>query len=119
MKRKVGRPKKVIDYEAVGKLARLHCTIEEIASFLGVHRDTLHNDSQFSDVYKAAKAEGAMSLRRKQWAAAEEGNTTMLIWLGKQYLGQREPKQEVEHSGNQNAPLVIRPMFSEKSLADD
>ena len=25
----------------------------------------------------------------------ENGNTTMLIWLGKQYLGQREPKLEI------------------------
>ena len=26
-----------------------------------------------------------------QWKAAQDGNTAMLIWLGKQELGQREP----------------------------
>jgi hypothetical protein len=39
-------------------------------------------------------AVGRMSLRRKQWKAAEDGNTTMLVWLGKQYLGQSD-KSEV------------------------
>ena len=31
-----------------------------------------------------------MSLRRAQFRKAEEGNVTMLIWLGRNYLGQRE-----------------------------
>ena len=30
-----------------------------------------------------------------QWKAADKGNVTMLIWLGKQVLGQAE-KQEVK-----------------------
>lgn len=29
-----------------------------------------------------------LQLRQWQWKAAERGNTAMLIWLGKQYLGQ-------------------------------
>jgi hypothetical protein len=47
---------------------------------------------------------GKMSLRRHQWRALEEGNTTMLVWLGKQYLGQRE-KNEV--TGADGKDLVI------------
>ena len=35
-----------------------------------------------------------------QWDAAKKGNTTMLVWLGKQYLGQKEPKQEFELDTN-------------------
>ena len=31
-----------------------------------------------------------MSLRRAQYQKALDGNPTMLIWLGKQILGQRE-----------------------------
>ena len=31
-------------------------------------------------------------------ATAESGNATMLIWLGKQHLDQREPKQNYELS---------------------
>jgi hypothetical protein len=33
------------------------------------------------------REEGKASLRRMQWRAAER-STAMLIWLGKQYLGQ-------------------------------
>ena len=92
----VGRPKFQIDYEQVEKLAKIHCTQEEIASILGCSVDTLQRDDKFCGVYKNGISNGKMSLRRKQWAAVEEGNTTMLIWLGKQYLGQREPPKAEE-----------------------
>ncbi len=85
-----GRPRFVIDYEAVGKLAMLQCTHEEIAAFLGCSSDTLAKDDKFLGVYKAGIEKGRMSLRRHQWRALEAGNTTMLVWLGKQYLHQRD-----------------------------
>ena len=31
-----------------------------------------------------------IQLREKQWEVAMEGNVQMLIWLGKQYLGQKD-----------------------------
>ncbi len=59
-----------------------------------------------------------MSLRRKQWRAAEEGNTTMLVWLGKQYLGQKDksemnatvyqPKKLVDMYANKKAKAAVR-----------
>ena len=85
-----GRPKFQIDYEQVEKLAGLQCTQEEIASFLGCSVDTLQRDEEFCGIYKKGMDKGRMSLRRKQWKAVEDGNITMLIWLGKQYLGQKE-----------------------------
>jgi hypothetical protein len=45
----------------------------------------------FADAYKKFSATGKTSLRRSQFNVALQGNPTMLIWLGKQYLGQREP----------------------------
>jgi hypothetical protein len=94
---KGGRPRKTIDYEMVEKLALLQCTQQEIASFLGMSVDTLYRNKRFCGLYKRAVDKGRMSLRRHQWRALEEGNTTMLVWLGKQYLGQRD---KFEHSGN-------------------
>ena len=41
------------------------------------------------------KDKGKMRLRQMQWKAAEGGNVSMLIWLGKQVLGQSD-KQELE-----------------------
>ena len=100
--KKVGRPKLNIDPEQVTRLARLHCTMEEMASFFGCHRDTLHNN--FSAEIDKGRAEGNISLRRKQWQmAVEKGNVVMLIWLGKQMLGQRNEILE----SDDNIPLPI------------
>ena len=92
---KVGRPKIIINYDLVESLGAIHCTVEEIANILDVSKRTLERDSEFCRIYKKAIDSGKMCLRRQQWKAANEGNTTMLVWLGKQYLGQRE-KTEME-----------------------
>lgn len=86
---KIARPKFKIDYGQVEKLASIMCTQEEIASFLGCSVDTLQRDKTFCGVYKKGLDAGRMSLRRKQFKLAET-NPTMGIWLGKQYLGQRD-----------------------------
>jgi hypothetical protein len=43
----------------------------------------------FADTYKSKSQVGKSSLRRAQWNLAEK-NASMAIWLGKQYLGQRD-----------------------------
>ena len=93
-----GRPKKIIDYETVDKLGSIMCTQEEIAAYLDMSVDTLQRDEKFCGVYKKAIEKGKMSFRRQQYKLAESGNATMCIWLGKQYLGQKD-KQDIEHSG--------------------
>jgi len=95
-----GRPKKTIDYDIVSELASIQCTIDEIASVLKISRQTLHKDDQFLYIYKEGIEQGKKSLRRMQWDAAKKGNTTMLVWLGKQYLSQKEPKQEFDIDTN-------------------
>lgn len=94
-RKKNGRPKFKIDYEEVKKLASIMCTQEEISSFLGCSVDTLQRDSKFCGIYKNGIDNGKMSLRRVQYAKAKSGNVTMLIWLGKQYLNQRD-RQEIK-----------------------
>ena len=84
-----GRPKKQIDYDVVLKLASIMCTQEEIASFLGISVKTLQRDDEFSRIYKEGQGKGKISLRRSQFKIAER-NASMAIWLGKQYLGQRD-----------------------------
>lgn len=85
----VGRPKKEIDYATVEKLANIQCTQEEIASFLGISSRTLLRDEKFNELFAKGRENGKMSLRRIQWKHAEK-SATMAIWLGKQYLGQRD-----------------------------
>lgn len=88
-KNKGGRPKIVIDYAMVEKFASMQCTYKEIACFFECSEDRLKKDEEFIHHYKKAFESGKMSLRRIQWKLAEK-NTAMAIWLGKQYLGQRD-----------------------------
>ena len=100
-----GRPKKKIDYKTVEKLANIQCTQEEIAQILEVSARTLQRDEKFCRIYKKGMDNGRMALRRLQWQGAESGNTTMLVWLGKQYLGQKD-KQDIEHSGDVGVKII-------------
>lgn len=93
-----GRPKKVIDYNLTEKLAHIMCTQEEIATMFDCDVRTLQRDEEFCRVFKKGKENGKMSLRRTQFKLAEK-NASMAIFLGKQYLGQRD-NIEVEHKDN-------------------
>jgi hypothetical protein len=93
-----GRPKIPIDYDQVEKLASIMCTQEEIAAWMDCNVLTLQRDEKFCSIYKRGIEKGKMSVRRQQYKLSEAGNATMAIWLGKQYLGQRD-KQDIEHSG--------------------
>jgi hypothetical protein len=88
----MARPCKVIDPEGVRRLARIGCSQAEIGEALGCSDDTLRR--RFAASIKKGYAELNVSLRRSQVRAAQAGNVTMLIWLGKQRLGQKnEPRQ--------------------------
>lgn len=101
MKNKGGRPPLEIDEEMVEKLASICCTMNEMASILECSVDTL--ERRFADIIEKGRSKGKSSLRRKQYEVAMGGNPTMLIWLGKQQLGQTD-KRSVEV--NQNLDIV-------------
>jgi hypothetical protein len=94
--KKRGRPKIPIDYEKAEKLAQILCTQSEIAAVLGISLPTLEHDPEFLRIHKKGMETGRASLRRVQYSAAMKGNATMMIWLGKQYLNQREPTVIIE-----------------------
>ena len=90
----MARPKKFdIDPKKVEQLASFGCTNTEIASFFGCSPDLL--EKNYSEFLTKGRDKGKIRLRQLQFKAAEKGNVTMLIWLGKQVLGQTD-KQEVE-----------------------
>lgn len=49
----------------------------------------------FSDIYRQKREMGKISLRRSQFRLAEK-NANMAIWLGKQYLNQKDKIEEVK-----------------------
>jgi hypothetical protein len=100
----MARPKFKIDYDMVEKLAGIQCTQQEIASFLGCSVDTLQRDETFCGIYKKGQENGKMSLRRMQYKLAEK-NPTMAIWLGKQYLGQKDTINNT-NTGTQRIQII-------------
>ena len=106
---RTGRPKIEIDRKAFESLCRIQCTEEDIADFYECSVDTVNNwckreyGETFSEVYKKKSAAGKASLRRAQYSLAKK-NATMAIWLGKQYLGQRDI---VETKGDNTERVTI------------
>lgn len=109
----MARPRKEINWPDVEKLCGLQCTEEEIAQFVSVSVDTLHRackreyQMSFAEYFAQKRGVGKISLRRAQWQLAQKGNATMLIWLGKQYLSQRD-KSSHEVSGPEGKPIETR-----------
>ena len=91
----VGRPKKYnIDKEELFKLAKYNLTNIEIADIYGCDEALLRKN--YSEFLTKGRAELKKRLRQTQYeVAVDDKNVTMLIWLGKQILGQTE-KAEVQ-----------------------
>lgn len=89
----MARPKLQIDPNQVEQLAAIFCTVEEMAAVLGCSKDTL--ERRFAAPIERGRAKGRSSIRRAQYKVAiTKENTSMLIWLGKQYLAQKEKLDE-------------------------
>jgi len=84
----MARPQKPVNEKLLRDLASILCTMEEMADILGVSKDTL--ERRYAAIIKVEQQTGRSSLRRHQYKLACAGNATMLIWLGKQWLGQSD-----------------------------
>jgi hypothetical protein len=95
----MARPRIEIDWVEFDKLCAIHATQLEIASWFKCSVDTIDRAVKrkhrmgFAEYHAQKEGPGKISLRRKQFDLAQKGNVTMLIWLGKQYLGQSEKQQ--------------------------
>jgi len=123
VKNKGGRPKiqanwdriqKEVDMNQVLSLIEIQATAEEIAGFFRVSADTLDRRLKeelgcgFAELKKRLGdgAKGKASLRRAQFKMAET-NSTMAIWLGKQYLGQTDHEKQTADAISSAATGII------------
>jgi hypothetical protein len=86
---------KNLEPEQVYRCAAIGLTIPEAAGVLGMHESTLRKRLQghevLSEAWVLGQANMHRDLRQAQYkTAVEDRNPTMLIWLGKQYLGQKD-----------------------------
>lgn len=95
-----------IDLKKLAALAQVQCTYEEIASVFGCSVRTIERrakkDKEFREIIEGGKGVGRVSIRRQQFRLMNAGNPTMAIWLGKQYLGQRNDVDP--YSGDDDTP---------------
>lgn len=118
----MARPKIVWDdkqYASLEYMALIHCTQKEMAGVMHVDEDTLNRlikvryKCSFSEFYEKYSANGNMSLRRAQFKSAENGNATMQIWLGRQWLGQTE-HQEITLTSTDDSIKEMEAYFADK-----
>ena len=92
---KTGRPKKEIKQEEFEELCAIQCTRDEICAVFHVTEPTLNAwcrrtyGKTFLPIFEEKRKGGKASLRRKQWLLADN-NASMAIFLGKNYLDQRD-----------------------------
>ena len=106
------KPRKKIELteEAkIEKLASYGLTNKEIAEALGYDENTLKRN--FEIFLTKGKADLKQRLKKKQISVALGGNVSMLIWLGKQYLGQADKSEE---SGDLNIVLTKKRIETEQ-----
>lgn len=94
--------------ETFKRLCSIMCTRDEICTVMGCTSDELEklvdkhlredvsggrsSRITFDDAWGKYSSDGKVSLRRMQFDLAAAGDRAMLVWLGKQYLGQSDPK---------------------------
>lgn len=108
-----GRPKIVIDEKLFKKLCGLFCTKEEIAGVFECSEDTIERwckrtyRMNFADVFKKESAKGKMSLRRNQFKLSEK-SAAMAIFLGKNYLGQRDSIEQTNSEALEKLDAILK-----------
>ena len=105
----------IIDWDVVGEYLMAGCSGVEVAAQLGIHENTLYQRCKsdlgvdFVAFKQEKQASGESLLRKVQFdAAIKDKDRAMLIWLGKQRLGQKEKgEQDIKVDGGIN--IVFKP----------
>lgn len=123
-----GRPAKTLTrdgWNLVSTLSQFMATDEEIAVALSddyeqISVDVLTNElnrDTFAEQKTKGKCRGKTSLRSWQFASAKNGNVTMQIFLGKNYLGQSD-KAETEAPDTQ-INITVSAATEEDVISED
>lgn len=104
----MARPRTQFDLELIERLCAKMATYDDLAHASGCSTRSIIRAYQTRPAFQEAVDRGwataRQSLRQKQLEIALSGNAAMLIWLGKQYLGQKD-KQEIGNKTEANITL--------------
>lgn len=116
------------EFDIFEELCAKFCDQKEIANIMCVSLKALNRickehyfDSEdgrpmsLSEVQDRFRCRGYLRVREKQWEAIEKGNTTMLLWYGKNYLGQKDNPtvdnslEEIKNNVNSLSDILTAP----------
>ena len=92
-----GKKYKTHDQEMIKRLASTMCTYAEIGYIIGMTGDGVKR--RFNKAIEEGRAKGKASLRQAQFdKAVTQGDTRMQIWLGRNYLDQKDDPNAQENT---------------------
>lgn len=115
--RKPGRPRKKIPKKLIEEYIKIGLPVRKIAGLINVDEKTIRNN--FSAELQKRKHKKIIELYEKkeklkqaQWESAiMDKNTTMMIWLGRNYLGQKE---KIENKEQYKIELIVKDLKDNK-----
>lgn len=118
----MGRPRKHhINQTEFEQLCSLYCTLPEVAGWFKCSEDTVERwvnrtyKTTYAETMRRFASKTTASLRRRQIHQALEGDRSLLIWLGKQHLGQSEKIESTVNQTVEQKPVVILPSNGKES----
>ena len=106
-----GAPKKEFKWDVLDAILRYKATQKDCMELLGVSIRTIErkikeaHDMTFGEYRDLKMSRTRMKLAQKQFDSAMAGNTALLTWLGKQWLGQTDRQ---EHDIGENAANILK-----------
>ena len=113
-----------IDWDKVDRLLEAGCNGEQVAARFGIHADTLYRRTEkdkgvsFAAYQRQKRANGDSLLAQKQMEVAMKGDKTMLLWLGKQRLGQRDTPEVALDEKVKNALEILNEWTKKQNEAN-
>lgn len=111
---KNGRPQVELDWDLIDDMLKANCHGTSIAAHFKIHPQTfydrvvLEKGVGFTQYSKQKSSEGDDDLKKVQYEVAKKDkNVTMLIWLGKQRLGQKENHDVVSTPNDQKLDTLL------------
>lgn len=114
----MARPRKNIDRKDFESLLAIQCTLEEVTAFFdhkldGCSADTIERwckrtyKESFADIADKKRNLGKISLRRAQFELAKK-NGAVAIFLGKNYLGQRDSIEQTNSEALEKLDAILK-----------
>ena len=127
--RRMGRPptaQEAIDKKELAKIMAFYPSQKDVMDWFGVSESSLerfietHFKMSFESLRDKSFVRTRVGIKRMQIQKAMSGDNTMLIWCGKQYLGQSEKNENVISGDGLSVNITLPDNgFSSRQVTDE